>query len=103
MARRVTEERGLVRYWIAFADDALPPPLPGAIWLDAPPGPKQVGVTAFDQADALDLVRERWWPEQSMPTVEAILEDVDVSAMPLDSRLLGVPIWRGIWYPVATL
>ena len=95
----MTADRGLIRFFFTFEQPPLPP-YDGLISLDSSPnGPGEVGVTACDRDDALSLVRERFWPDGGMPAVASVLEDVDVSNLRIDGRRLGVPVWRGVWYP----
>lgn len=100
----MSEDRGLVRYWITFGLEPARPAAPGTISLDGGQwGPSHVGVTACDLDDALALARELCWPDGDVPQVDAVIEDVDVSSLGIAGPLLGVPIWRGVWYPVTTL
>jgi hypothetical protein len=66
------------------------------------------GVTAHDQDEALDLIREmtRQLPgseAEPLPAVGSIVADVDVSNLPEYARTAGVPVWRGVWYPPENL
>ncbi len=59
------------------------------------------GVTAYSLDDALYLIKEQLCWGRPLPPTRKIIEDVDVST--LDSNHvrpnMGVPIWRGVWYP----
>lgn len=91
-----TEERGLIRFWLTF--DYGPPPGGITTWN---PGPSWVGVTAFDYEDALRIVRHEYFPDEPLPPLKSIVEDVDISTIDVlrSYPYYSVPIWRGIWYP----
>lgn len=79
------------RFWLEFED-------PGGGM------PSRVGVTAEDLRDALGLVTTHWSldPMDARPTV--VVEEIDVSTLPEDVlQLVGVPSWRGVWYPVSSI
>jgi hypothetical protein len=63
--------------------------------------PSGYGVTAFDYLDAVQLLRERVFSGKDLPAIGSVIEDVDIST--LDDRHvrpnMGVPVWRGVWYP----
>lgn len=88
----------LTRYWIEFA---RPLQRHGIRWL-----PSAVGVTAYSLDDALEIVCQylyEYMPMphegESLPPVSTITEGIDVSTIERKHFGLGVPIWRGIWYP----
>lgn len=54
------------------------------------------GVTAFDYADALQLLNEKIFTG-GLPTVTALIEDADVETLGLEA--VGRVERRGIWYP----
>ncbi|MFC4128278.1 hypothetical protein [Nocardia rhizosphaerae] len=61
-----------------------------------------VGVTGFDVPDCLSMVAElfRIGP---LPPVRRVTADISL-AEPLPVNLgLGVPVWRGVWYPPVNL
>lgn len=80
------------RYWIEFdrqeCSDAR-------FW-------EGVGVTGFDIPDCLsmvaDLVRDG-----PLPPVRRITADVSLAEPLPVNRCLGVPVWRGVWYPPVNL
>ena len=85
----------LHRYWIEFRDsDAHGCRLPS-----------RCGVTAWSESDALDLVAEMYCARDEAPAPSSIVSDFDVSELDDDANVgpnLGVPVWRGIWYPFLT-
>lgn len=81
----------MIRYWLEF-DDLADPNLPA-----------EVGVTASDIAEAISLVRSRWEVPESRPLApKRIIEGVRLDQLPdWVHASVGVPVWRGIWYPVS--
>ena len=58
------------------------------------------GVTAFTVDDALQMIRELLYRDEPMPPIRKVIEDVDITTLDRHVRPnIGVPIWRGIWYP----
>jgi hypothetical protein len=59
------------------------------------------GVTAFDKDDALQLVKEKMFPDEPLPPVSKIIEDVDVSTLDQGHVIPNMhpPVWRGVWFP----
>ena len=60
------------------------------------------GVTASDYEDALKLLRERVFSGTRLPTVDRVIEDVNLSYLDPNHVLLnmGNPESRGIWFPL---
>ena len=60
------------------------------------------GVTAFDEGDAVDLIRQRIG---RLPEIERIIADVDVSTLDAGHVLPNMlpPVWRGVWFPSGPL
>lgn len=84
----------LVRYWLEFLQTT------GS---DLPCDLKQgMGVTARDFDDALDLIQDLVFPDEPMPLVDRIIENVDLDQVLGEEVLANVwaPVWRGIWYPM---
>ncbi len=85
----------LRRYWFEFDDfDGCGCKLP-----------HKCGVTALDRADALRMVANEYCAQLVRPTPQRTIEDVDVSTLDDDLNVrpnIGVPVWRGIWYPFVT-
>jgi hypothetical protein len=70
---------------------------------DAPPGIAiGCGVTAYDYQDALELIRERVFKNNSLPPIQKAIEDVDVSTLDANHVLpnMAVPVERGVWFPL---
>lgn len=87
----------LRRYWFEFEiceDDVFRYPSYAGLG-------RGCGVTAYDQNDALLLLREHLFREDPLPQIRKVIEDVDVSALDGSHVLpnIGVPTWRGVWYP----
>ena len=62
--------------------------------------PLSCAVTAFDEADALGLVRDTYCPGAELPSPD---ESEELSPAVIQERIAnvdyGVPVVRGIWYP----
>ena len=62
--------------------------------------PLSWAVTAFDEADALGLVRDTYCPGAELPSPD---ESEELSPAVIQERIAnvdyGVPVVRGIWYP----
>jgi hypothetical protein len=61
-----------------------------------------VGVTGFDAADCLWMIRDLL-PTLSMPPVHAVTPDVSLAEFAPWMIGLGVPVWRGVWFPADNL
>jgi hypothetical protein len=99
------ESPDLVRYWFEFDvfDLRPPPPAPGTVSLDGGTVAyrfcwRGVGATGYDERDCLELIAQAISPE-GLPPVSKSLRNVDVSALPITTSEVGVPAWRGIWFP----
>lgn len=97
-----------VRYWFAFdvSDLGPDPGPPGTTSLDGGTLAYRlcglgIGVTGYDEADCLGLIEELLDGEP-IPPVLSRIRNVDVDSLDLGSRV-GVPVWRGIWYPASNL
>lgn len=58
------------------------------------------GVTAYNYEGALLLLDQQIFRGDPTPRIQRVVENVDV--LSLDEHILpniGVPIWRGIWFP----
>ncbi|MDI1462185.1 hypothetical protein QEZ54_14545 [Catellatospora sp. KI3] len=85
----------MTRYWIHYD-----------ISMTYPHGwPPVVGVTGQNLDDCLEIVQHRYGPP--VPPVTRVVEDPDLAHFqPGDAPSgwpLGVPVWRGIWYPPENL
>lgn len=86
----------LKRYWFEF--DFPKPRLAHDGYI---PSDGCCGITAFDYQDALKIMRRFLLRENETPIFSRVIENVDVSALENENapRNLGVPVWRGVWYP----
>jgi hypothetical protein len=59
------------------------------------------GVTAFDRQAALALIQRRIFPDQPMPAITSVTDDVDIRTLEANHVRpnMGVPVWPGIWFP----
>jgi len=59
------------------------------------------GVTAEDYDDAVKLIQEELFPDQPLPAIIDVIEDVDVSSLDGNEVLpnIGLPLIRGVWFP----
>lgn len=57
-----------------------------------------VGVTGFDVADCLWMIRDLL-PTLSVPPIRAVTADVSLAKFAPRVLGLGVPVWRGVWFP----
>ncbi len=57
----------------------------------------EYGITAFDYADALEILRERVFIEHSLPKIICVIENVDITEFP--PAHIGRTERRGIWFP----
>ncbi|MEV0333380.1 hypothetical protein [Nocardia sp. NPDC050717] len=80
------------RFWIEFDISQPSPP----DWTRLVHG---IGVTAFDERDALSMAADLV-PDAPLPPVRRITADISVAELPrLHPPYFGVPVWRGIWFP----
>ncbi|WP_280221155.1 hypothetical protein [Nocardia neocaledoniensis] len=84
------------RYWIEFEFDRSGP---------LPDGPvvrlyHGVGVTGFDERDALSMVADMLPGDEPLPPVRRITPDISLADLPpLSPPCFGVCVWRGVWFP----
>ncbi|MFL6374880.1 MAG: hypothetical protein ACJ73D_09455 [Pyrinomonadaceae bacterium] len=85
----------LTRYWFKFDVDSRRSSPFGSLLS------RGVGVTAFDLSDALNITNQLLFDGNVIQPSE-IHENIDISTLePLEVRPnMGVPIERGIWYPM---
>lgn len=79
------------RYWLYFDVSMIYP----RFW------PPAVSVTGQDLDDCLEIVRHQYG--QLVPPMTRVVEDPDLTdfqpgGVP-GGWSLGVPVWRGVWYP----
>jgi hypothetical protein len=80
----------LRRYWFEFEPISTPYPLnPGC------------GVTAYNYADAVSLMRDSVFGGGDTPKITRFLEDVDVSKLDAGHVIpnMGSVLVRGVWFP----
>jgi hypothetical protein len=84
----------LRRYWFEFRHTIHDPHPVGTLL--------GCGVTAFSREDALQLLDERVFGRQPLPSIRRRVEDVDVSALDPGHVLpnMADPTWRGVWFPL---
>jgi hypothetical protein len=81
----------LHRFWLTFKH----PPQFSPLGLGC-------GVTAYNYADALELVRSRVFSEKSMPVIESVTQDVDIQTLDKYHVVpnMGLVNNRAVWYPL---
>lgn len=81
----------LTRYWIQFAPGEAPIQLR-----------KGCGVTASSRDEAIALVRDVVFSKQAVPSIESIIEDVDVRSLDQDHVIpnMGFCARKGVWFPM---
>jgi hypothetical protein len=62
-----------------------------------------VGVTGFNLGDCLQLVRSTLTMHDELPCEPVIEAEPDVASLGLPADQVGVPAWRGIWFPAFNL
>jgi hypothetical protein len=79
-------DRNLHRYWIQLKTGE---------W------PREFGVTAYTETDALEILRYVAYAPAGLPEVIEIVADVDVRSLDQGHVVpnMNPPNWRGIWYP----
>jgi hypothetical protein len=80
----------LTRYWFTFAKLAIPTPLKLGC-----------GVTAFSHEDAVEILKNTVFLGRSMPHIENMIENVDVSTLDQGHVIPNMlpPNIRGVWFP----
>ena len=88
----------LHRYWIEF--EPLQNGHQQGVWLIGWPR-MAYGVTAYTYDDALWLLRKQVFRRESLPPIREVIEDIDISTLEAGHIRphIGMPIWRGVWYP----
>ncbi len=84
----------MIRYWVRFrkSDSSK---LPIGLNMGC-------GVTAIDKKQAFDIIQEKIFKGRSIPEIEEIISDVEVSGLDSNHILpnIGNVFARGIWYPM---
>jgi hypothetical protein len=84
----------LSRFWFKF--DLLPrEPHPPGVLIGC-------GVTAFDQEDAIRMLKERVFTAHPLPEIKTMIPDVDISKLDQGHVRpnMGDPSRRGVWFPL---
>ncbi|MFE7798612.1 hypothetical protein [Nocardia sp. NPDC057440] len=83
------------RFWIEFDRDHR-----SVLWWAEP----YAGVTGFDEQDCLAMVADLIPSYQELPPVRSITVDISLAQeLPVNRPSIGVPVWRGVWYPPTNL
>jgi hypothetical protein len=96
----------LVRLWIEFdvvRHLGLHPGKPfGVFGRNAEVITDGCGVSGFDEADCLELVRHERFTGRELPPIRRMVLNVDVSTLPHRVRdRMGMSVARGVWFPAA--
>lgn len=61
------------------------------------------GVTAYNEEDALELLRDRFAPEDEIPEVAAITEIHALDQLEKNHVMPNIsnPVARGVWFPMS--
>lgn len=83
----------LHRYWIEL-NQTFEEHAPGALL--------GIGVTAYTEQDALNLVQKYLFPGERIPSVKCIREDIRIPDLDQNHVIpnMGVVSRRGIWFPL---
>lgn len=86
----------LIRYWIQFEFGEAP--YHYASYMSLRGG---CGVTAYDLADALVVLREKLFKTDPIPRIKTVCENIDVSTLDPGHILpnIGITVDRGVWFP----
>ncbi|MCP2293574.1 hypothetical protein ACFYT3_35180 [Nocardia amikacinitolerans] len=83
------------RFWIEFERDHG-----SVLWWGKP----YAGVTGFDEQDCLAMVADLIPSYEELPPVRRITVDISLAQkLPANLSNIGVPVWRGVWYPSVNL
>lgn len=81
----------LHRFWFTFAD----PPQFSPLSLGC-------GVTAYDYADASNILNSKVFGENPALTIKAVTVDIDIQTLDRNHVIpnMGVVVNRGVWFPL---
>jgi hypothetical protein len=81
----------LRRYWFTFSEPPKFSPLGFGC-----------GVTAYDRADAIDILQRHVIAQEPNLIIEEIIEDVDARQLDAGHVIpnMGLVIARGVWFPL---
>ncbi len=79
----------LIRFWFKFENNPFPVKL-------------GCGVTAFNDIDALTIIREQVFKNKNLPQVTIKIENVDITTLDQGHVVPNMfsPNYRGIWFPL---
>jgi hypothetical protein len=102
-SRIPNDRQGLVRLWVEFDIEATLGLAKGQAfgWAGGPPlWFEGCGVSGYDESDCLRLLSKMVFGGLPLPPLRRTILNVDVSALPdrVRSRV-GVPVYRGVWFP----
>lgn len=60
------------------------------------------GVTAYDYADASNILKTRVFGEKPVLMIESVIEDIDIQTLDSNDVIpnMGVVVNRGVWFPL---
>lgn len=83
----------MTRYWFEFSGSLQE--FPSGLILGC-------GVTAYDYADAISILRQKVFKGKELPEIKSIVENIDIRT--LDNGHIrpnmGDPTLRGVWFPM---
>ena len=88
------QSKMLRRYWFLFGGEPT----------DLRYFSQGCGVTAYNYEDAIHLLKEYAFKDQTLPEIKSAMEDFDVSTIE-DKHIwpnIGVTVQRGVWHPNLT-
>jgi hypothetical protein len=90
IARTPLHDKQLCRFWITFKDVTLSSLRIGC------------GITAFDLADALDILEKNVFSSQETLDIESITENIDIQLLDQKHVIsnMGLVTNRGFWFPL---
>ncbi len=93
----------LFRLWVEFdvyAALGIPEGAPFGLTGGPPAWWQGCGVSGYDEADCLALLRREIFRGGPLPPLRRSIPNLDVSTLPDDIRAqVGVPVYRGVWFP----
>lgn len=80
----------LHRYWFTFENSSKPSILNLGC-----------GVTAVDEADARQMVKDQVYPVFGLQKIDGVVTDVDISTLDQGHVIpnMKMPLARGVWFP----
>jgi hypothetical protein len=96
------DRQGLVRLWVEFDLEAALGLVRGQAfgWAGGPMWVEGCGVSGYDESDCLRLLSDEVFGGRLLPPLRRSILNVDVSALPDRVRVrVGVPVYRGVWFP----